>query len=337
MVLIPNNEVNIDVRKKIFIFLFFFITEVSYSMAQDMPAPPVLTPAPGSDSHFNNTVISHPADEGDKTSVQVPVKTEDQGVPGATQQYEATIQENLKVDQAEVKKLLAEAYQPEPYRINCAPQALNSAAKINFSAYTIAILPSNLIDTPPLEVVVSALNATFPQLLNSTHKPALGSIIGKGVSSALATIPSFLTVAFTQSPTSLAPSFVSLASTAIPAINSGASEYETNRASMHEIRYYDGIFRDYEAHLNKINVFNQKHAGPTSEKFTNYNKLPLYADLIVNKESNNGKPIIQITNSLGQSWSYFLNCDSRPEISQEHQQAITLLDKLKTIINIPNP
>ena len=324
-------------RKKALLILLTLIIGIKPANAQNNSIPPVQTPTPNSNTNLNSSTIPQPLDASSKVSNQVPEKTETQDVNNKNQKYEAAIQENVNIDQAEIQKLLAQAYQPEPYQINCAPQTLNSIAKINFSAYTIAILPSNLIETASLEVIVSALNATFPQLLSTTRKTVFGSVIGKGVSSALTTLPSFLTVAFAQSTSSFAPAFVALASTAIPAINSDASEYGTNRVSMHEIKYYDGIFRDYEAHLNRISAFNRKHARTSSEKFTNYNKLPLYADLIVNKESNNGKPIIQITNSLGQSWSYFLNCDSRPEISQEHQQAISLLDKLKSIINIPAP
>lgn len=324
-------------RKSFCLIFISLIITIKPINAQDTPIPPVLTPQPNSNAASNNTIITNPVEMGSGTANPISEKTDTPNVNNTNQKYETSIQERINIDQSEIQKLLAQAYQPEPYQINCAPQTLNSSAKINFSAYTIAILPSNLIENASLEVIAVALNATFPQRLNSTRKTVLGSIVGKGLSSALTTLPSFLTVAFAQSPTSFAPSFVALASTSIPAINTGSSDYGNNRISIHEIKHYDGIFRDYAAYLGRISTMNQKHAKYPPEKYGMYNKLPLYADLIVNKESNNGKPIIQITNSLGQSWSYFLNCDSRSEISQEHQQAATLLDKLKSIINLPNP
>jgi hypothetical protein len=246
----------------------------------------------------------------------------------------------LVLSKEQIKNLIKRAAQSDPYQVSCAPQTLNTSIKNNYSAYTVAVFYTKRIEATTGNVNIFAMNATLPTVAGITKKTVMGSVIGKGLAIALGTLPSFLTVATNGATTSYIPSFVSLTGTTVPVLISGSSEYEDSRISMRELRYYDGIFRTYDLYLARINTFNNRHARKEQQTLTNsalYNKLPMYANMLISKQSNDGKPIIQITNTVGKSWSYSLSCDNQREMSRERHQVLDLIEKLKSVVNLPAP
>jgi hypothetical protein len=330
--------------------MILLITNTACAFAQDGTVSTVATPKPAPVSNESQTIPAGTTASDQIRKENGTATGESSSKPNNGSQLEKTVELNstnsqvaeiANLDKEQMKKLLEQANQPEPYQISCAPQMLNSSIKDNYNAYTIAVFPSKLMEIGQSDTYVFALNATFPQVAGLNRKTIFTSVIGKSFSSALGALPSFLMVAFGQPPTSLVPSVVSMVGTTMPVITSGASDYGNDRVAIRESRYYDGIFRDYEAHLKKTGAFNKthdrKHNAVLPESPLTYRKLPLYSNVLISKQSNNGKPVLQVTNAGGQSWAYSLTCDNQAELSLEHQQALNTVEKLKSVINISSP
>jgi hypothetical protein len=239
---------------------------------------------------------------------------------------ETAVSGTISLDASTVRRILAESDRQTPYEVTCAPVVLMTELKDKYNAFNVGVFPSKANDAPqavPGKTIVMAMNATMTDAATQAYqKSFLKSVVGSGLNAVMNAAPAMLTVAFGSKPRVFDPAVLTLLNASIPSLGNGVSRYGTSRNCRREAIYHDGIFRGFEEHLQKMTAdadSNRRSKKGNAKNFANptipvYFQLPLYSSMIINKESNSGKPIVQITNAAGQSWVYYLNCDQRDEI-----------------------
>jgi hypothetical protein len=265
-------------------------------------------------------------------------QTSENAIEARRAEEKTQIDRLLNVNRKQLEKILQQATQPEPYQISCVPQALTTSVRDNYNAYIVAVASSKYAAAVTSEATIVALNAAIPNAMTITKKTMMNSVVGKSFLSALGVLPAFIPSVIGQSTLPLAPGLLSLAGTTIPVIAGGTKDYAHDRLAQKETLYYDGFFRDQNAQLSRMQKTHKQSSRRKKnnpDAFIIYKKLPLYSNLLISKQSNNGKPLIHVANSTGQAWSYSLTCDNRMELSREHKKALEIIERLQADVSIP--
>lgn len=268
--------------------------------------------------------------------------TPSEGITEATQSESVT-------SSISSKDILIKALAPplqEPYQISCAPQTLSTNLKEKYNAYIVSVSASKNSEqtiTSSDYTRVFVLNGALAEAAQSTNKSFIGTVIGKGVSSVAAAIPGIFTLMLGADTQALNTTLIAMGGSTIPVVANGVQEYGSSRSAKQEAFYYDGIFRNLADTLSRAEIYAQdkkvarwKRPATTVNKQI-YTQLPLFANIIVHKESNTGKPVVQVINSSGESWTYPLDCNNQIETSLELQKANVINQGLRQIINTPSP
>lgn len=229
-----------------------------------------------------------------------------------------------------------EQYQQEPYQVSCAPQVLNTSLKDKYNAFSVVVSLSK--ETTSATATAFVINATLPETLNFSHKTFSNTVLGKGASFVVGAIPGILILLTGSNPNALGSTLVTTGGSAIPIFASGLQDYNGIRAARREALYYDGVFRSLEDNRNRAVAFSTgNEINKKNNSQSKNNQLPIFTNIIVNKENTISKPIVQIFNTAGQSWTYPLNCNNEIETSIERKKASELKQNLTEIINTNPP